>query len=169
MDQITTSSSDDSAAKSISIVPCAACKFQRRKCPPSCPLAPYFPASNSQQFLNARRFFGVSNLSRALNRVKPNERDDTAMTMIFEANTRALDLVGGCTRIIRELEFHIEQATAELDFIRFKLKACRGVGETSLPVVVQPDIGFGMHLFEGMPTLMSSYTNDCHFPGFVYF
>ncbi|RVW52389.1 hypothetical protein CK203_072095 [Vitis vinifera] len=30
---------------------CAACKYQRRKCKPECPLAPFFPSHDKERFL----------------------------------------------------------------------------------------------------------------------
>lgn len=46
-------------------------------------------------------------------------------TIIFELEARAADPVGGCYRIIRELEQQINLATAELEIVLHHLALCR--------------------------------------------
>ncbi|CAN8269373.1 unnamed protein product [Cochlearia groenlandica] len=45
---------------------CAACKYQRRKCASDCILAPYFPHDRHNQFLNAHKLYGVSNITKII-------------------------------------------------------------------------------------------------------
>ncbi|KAL2548519.1 LOB domain-containing protein 22-like [Forsythia ovata] len=104
---------------------CAACKYQRRKCSPSCSLAPYFPADRQKDFLNTQKLFGVSNIKKILKNVKQNDKETAMKSMIYQANMRAIHPVGGCCHVIRELESHINFYKAELDFVRRQIAICR--------------------------------------------
>ncbi|XP_027774739.1 LOB domain-containing protein 12-like [Solanum pennellii] len=95
---------------------CAACKYQRRRCAPDCLLAPYFPVERNKEFLNVHKLFGVSNLLKLLKNVQPFQRDTTMKSLIFEANIRAGDPVGGCYRIIMNLQRLINFYETELQF-----------------------------------------------------
>ncbi|KAJ9701997.1 hypothetical protein PVL29_003973 [Vitis rotundifolia] len=50
---------------------CAACKYQRRKCKPDCPLAPFFPSHDKERFRNVHRLFGVANVTKTLQEIPP--------------------------------------------------------------------------------------------------
>ncbi|KAF7033355.1 hypothetical protein CFC21_044462 [Triticum aestivum] len=104
---------------------CAACKYQRRKCNPDCPLAPYFPADQQRRFLNAHRLFGVSNILKTLRRLKPELCDSAMQTLIYQAEMRAMDPVGGCCRMIIDLEHTSELLSAELAALQQHLDMCR--------------------------------------------
>uniref|UniRef100_M1DU55 LBD22 (LOB DOMAIN-CONTAINING PROTEIN 22) n=1 Tax=Solanum tuberosum TaxID=4113 RepID=M1DU55_SOLTU len=95
---------------------CAACKYQRRRCAPDCLLAPYFPVERNKEFLNAHKLFGVNNLLKLLRNVEPFQRDNAMKALIFEANIRAGDPVGGCYRIIMNLQRLINLYETELQF-----------------------------------------------------
>ncbi|CAI9093700.1 OLC1v1029259C1 [Oldenlandia corymbosa var. corymbosa] len=95
---------------------CAACKYQRRRCTPGCALAPYFPPDHQKQFLNAHKLFGLRNMMKVYKQVKPNERETSMKTMIFEADIRAQNPVGGCYQIIDRLQKEIQFCKAELSF-----------------------------------------------------
>lgn len=41
--------------------PCAACRMLRRRCDSKCPLAPYFPTDELENFVGVHRVFGASN------------------------------------------------------------------------------------------------------------
>ncbi|KAL9660903.1 hypothetical protein QQ045_025722 [Rhodiola kirilowii] len=104
---------------------CAACKYQRRKCEPNCILSPYFPHNRQAQFLNAHKLFGVSNITKIIRNLSPADKDQAMKTIIFQSDVRANDPVGGCHRIIRELQFMIEYYQAELDIVLHQLSICR--------------------------------------------
>ncbi|KAL6596134.1 hypothetical protein ACP70R_047498 [Stipagrostis hirtigluma subsp. patula] len=104
---------------------CAACKYQRRKCNPDCPLAPYFPADQQRRFLNAHRLFGVSNILKTLRKLKPELCADAMNTLIYQSEMRAHDPVGGCFRLILSLERQLEIETAELSAVLHHLALCR--------------------------------------------
>nr|GMC53858.1 protein indeterminate-domain 7-like [Ipomoea batatas] len=104
---------------------CAACKYQRRKCASDCILAPYFPHDRQRQFLNAHKLFGVSNITKIIRHLTPPEKDEAMRTIIYESDMRAIDPVGGCYRIIRQLQRQIEQSQAELDVVLHHLAYCR--------------------------------------------
>ncbi|KAM0959676.1 hypothetical protein ACFX13_025426 [Malus domestica] len=104
---------------------CAACKYQRRKCAPDCILAPYFPHDRQRQFLNAHKLFGVSNITKIIKHLDQPDKDEAMRTIIFQSDVRANDPVGGCYRIIREMQHLIEYNKAELDIILHQLAICR--------------------------------------------
>ena len=96
---------------------CAACKHQRRKCGPNCILAPYFPHDRQKQFLNAHKLFGVGRISSMIKPLSPSERNMAMETIIFQADMRAYDPVGGCYRLIQQLQSQIEHYKAELQLV----------------------------------------------------
>ncbi|KAL0429902.1 UNVERIFIED_CONTAM: LOB domain-containing protein 22 [Sesamum radiatum] len=104
---------------------CAACKYQRRKCASDCILAPYFPHDRQRQFLNAHRLFGVSNIVKIIRPLDPPAKDHAMRTIIFQSEARAADPVGGCYRIIRDLEQQISLVKAELEIVLHQLTLCR--------------------------------------------
>ncbi|XP_062194640.1 LOB domain-containing protein 6-like [Phragmites australis] len=93
---------------------CAACKYQRRKCNPDCPLARYFPADQQRRFLNAHRLFGVSNIQKTLRRIDPELGPEAMHTLIYQSEARAADPIHGCVRIIKELERQLNMTRVEL-------------------------------------------------------
>ncbi|KAK4395118.1 LOB domain-containing protein 22 [Sesamum angolense] len=119
---------------------CAACKYQRRKCASDCILAPYFPHDRQRQFLNAHRLFGVSNIVKIVRHLDPPAKDHAMRTIIFQSDARAADPVGGCHRIIRDLEQRISLANAELEIVLHHLALCRAAA-TQQQVVPAPDGG----------------------------
>ncbi|VFQ82294.1 unnamed protein product [Cuscuta campestris] len=100
---------------------CAACSHQRRRCPPDCPLAPYFPACKRGEFLNAHRLFGIKNLTRSLASIEEEYRDDFMVSIIYEANARAADPAGGCQSTIKSLYDQLRCSLAELRFVNQQL------------------------------------------------
>ncbi|XP_059638964.1 LOB domain-containing protein 22 [Cornus florida] len=100
---------------------CAACKYQRRKCAPDCILAPYFPHDRQKQFLNAHKLFGVSNITKIIRKLDKHKKDLAMRTIIFQSDVRASDPVGGCYRIICELQRQIEYSKVELDVVLHQL------------------------------------------------
>ncbi|CAL1399694.1 unnamed protein product [Linum trigynum] len=105
---------------------CAACKYQRRKCAPDCVLAPYFPHDRQRQFLNAHKLFGVRKITKIIENLStPAEKDEAMRAIIIQSDVRASDPVGGCYRIIRELQRQIEYGEAELALVLHQLHICR--------------------------------------------
>ncbi|XP_012840473.1 PREDICTED: LOB domain-containing protein 27-like [Erythranthe guttata] len=105
---------------------CAACKYQRRKCSPKCPLAPYFPANQPKTFQCVHRLFGVSNVTKTLRSLKTDiEKDDAMKSIIFESKMREQFPVEGCTRVIQDLRLQIHYALQELNRVHAQLAACR--------------------------------------------
>nr|GLL17202.1 LOB domain-containing protein 22-like [Ipomoea trifida] len=100
---------------------CAVCKHQRRKCPPDCPLAPHFPAYKQRDFLNVHKLFGVRNLTRALAAIDQRKTHDFMVSVIYEANARAVDPVGGCLGLIQNLNHQLKYSTVELDMVNQQL------------------------------------------------
>jgi hypothetical protein len=104
---------------------CAACKYQRRRCAPDCPLAPYFPPHHQKDFLNAHKLFGVSNILKIIKNLSPTDKPIAMGSIIFEANARANDPVGGSYRILSTLHRQIAHYKAERDLVLQQLAICR--------------------------------------------
>ncbi|KAM0844311.1 hypothetical protein ACQ4PT_057143 [Festuca glaucescens] len=104
---------------------CAACKYQRRKCNPDCPLARYFPADQQRRFLQVHRLFGVGNIQRTLRDTPPNLRNDAMRALIFQAEARAYDPVHGCCGHVLNCERQLLHLQAELKAVRHHLDAFR--------------------------------------------
>lgn len=105
---------------------CAACKYQRRKCSPNCPLAPYFPANQTKMFRNVHRLFGVSNVTKTLEKLKTKDQKEDAMkSIIYEAEMRERFPVHGCCAIIAHLRHQLQFASEELRCVYTQLEACR--------------------------------------------
>lgn len=124
---------------------CAACKYQRRKCAPNCTLAPYFPPDRTNDFLNAHKLFGISKITKALAKVSPLARHNMIKCMVFEANTRSNDKLGGCYGIVCELQRRINYAEAELDLVLGQLATARaqhGMGNLSPNPIPNPSLRF---------------------------
>ncbi|CAL0299016.1 unnamed protein product [Lupinus luteus] len=119
---------------------CAACKYQRRRCSKDCPLAPYFPSNKPKTFSNAHRLFGVSNIIRILNQVKPHEKDETMKSIIFESDIRAKFPAEGCYGLTAYYNCVINEAMEELKYIKMLLANCKQPSQvnqhhTLLPLV----------------------------------
>ncbi|KAJ4909403.1 LOB domain-containing protein 7 [Raphanus sativus] len=110
---------------SSSATACAACKYQRKKCTENCILARYFAQEKQNQFLNAHKLFGVSNITKFIKGVEECQRDVAMNNLIFHANARARDPVLGVFKIMLDLKHQIACAQAELNFLHQKLATCQ--------------------------------------------
>ncbi|XP_066369602.1 LOB domain-containing protein 22-like [Miscanthus floridulus] len=133
-------SSDSRGASAPSPPPssCAACRHQRRKCPPNCLLKHYFVADEPDKFRNALRMFGVKNLQRMLQKVPPPRRDVCVQTIVYESNLRAADPVRGCCRVIQDLENQLMDTAVELEVLRRRLESYRQMTRGSQPQPPNP-------------------------------
>jgi len=105
---------------------CAACKYQRRKCTPDCPLAPYFPADKPKMLANAHRLFGISNMVKTLKSIDDDDHKDEAMkSIIFESEMRARFPSHGCLGLIMEYQDMIIESMKELDRVKQLLNLCK--------------------------------------------
>ncbi|OMO57244.1 hypothetical protein COLO4_35466 [Corchorus olitorius] len=101
---------------------CAACKFQRRKCIPDCPLAPYFPADQPKIFQNAHKLFGVSNLLKLLKSLDPAQHAEAMRSIKYQANARDLFPVHGCVGVISQLNYQIRLLQEEFHLVNAQLE-----------------------------------------------
>eukprot|EP00850_Spirogloea_muscicola_P007499 SM000038S14312 [mRNA] locus=s38:101641:104553:- [translate_table: standard] len=63
--------------------------------PQDCAFAPFFPADQPQRFSHVRRVFGVANTTRLLLDVPLEQREDTANSLIYEAQARVNEPIYG--------------------------------------------------------------------------
>uniref|UniRef100_A0A3Q7H7R3 LOB domain-containing protein n=1 Tax=Solanum lycopersicum TaxID=4081 RepID=A0A3Q7H7R3_SOLLC len=106
---------------------CAACKHQRKKCEPNCQLAPYFPCTKDEDFLNVYRLFGVNNTIKHLNSVADDEKAKLVESLILEAKIRKENPVHGCLAIERKLRGEIEALEKELELVKNNISFCKKI------------------------------------------
>jgi len=109
-----TSSSASASGSSTASSPCAACKFLRRKCTVECIFAPYFPPEQPHKFASVHKIFGASNISKLLNELSPEQREDAVSSLAYEAEARVKDPVYGCVGAISVLQGQVQQLQREL-------------------------------------------------------
>ncbi|KAK9735753.1 hypothetical protein RND81_04G225200 [Saponaria officinalis] len=109
---------------------CAACKYQRRRCHPDCPLAPYFPGDKPKTFQNAHKLFGVSNIMKILKHVKDDEKDEAMKSIIYEADIRQRFPVHGCSLVIFRLREQVRQCQEELHRVNSCLATLRSTQQS---------------------------------------
>ncbi|KAJ1270928.1 hypothetical protein BS78_06G088400 [Paspalum vaginatum] len=117
--------SGDAWTQSPSSSSCAACRHQRRKCPPDCVLKPYFPSYENDKFRNALQMFGVSNMQRILMEVPKTRWDACMRTIVYESNVRWIDPVRGCIGTIQHLEDQLMDTAIELELLTRRLESYR--------------------------------------------
>ncbi|KAI4337143.1 hypothetical protein L6164_015592 [Bauhinia variegata] len=113
---------------------CAPCRHQRRRCPSNCPLAPYFPADQEQDFLNAHKLFGVGNILKIIQACQNSEQKRmAAQTMKWEANRRAdVDPVYGSAGIVWDFCQKIQSCQLELHSLLHQLALYRPQSQLQL-------------------------------------
>ncbi|XP_031378607.1 protein ASYMMETRIC LEAVES 2-like [Punica granatum] len=87
---------------------CASCKHQRKKCDEKCVLAPHFPAERKAEFDAAQKVFGVSNMSKMMKKVLPEQRTDVAESLIWEATCWTRDPVQGPRGEHKQLQHELD-------------------------------------------------------------
>ncbi|CAO2817028.1 unnamed protein product [Amaranthus hypochondriacus] len=100
---------------------CAACKLLKRRCSLSCIFAPYFRANELRKFANVHKVFGASNVSKILNEVPEEHREETVNSLLFEAEARLQDPVYGCLGAIALLQTQMFQLEHDLSVARARL------------------------------------------------
>lgn len=100
---------------------CAACKFLKRRCAPNCIFAPYFHADEPKKFAKVHKVFGASNVTKILNEVPEEQREDTVNSLVFEAEARLRDPVFGCIGAIASLQGRMVQLQHDLAIARARL------------------------------------------------
>ncbi|PHU16186.1 LOB domain-containing protein 4 [Capsicum chinense] len=96
-------------------MPCAACKLLRRRCAKDCIFLPHFPSAEPHKFIAVHRIFGASNISKMLQEIPMNNREDAVVSMVYEATARLRDPVYGSVGIISALQKHIFHLQSELN------------------------------------------------------
>lgn len=100
---------------------CAACKFLKRKCTTNCQYAPYFRSDEAKKFAKVHKVFGASNVSKILNEVAEDQREDTVNSLVYEAEVRLRDPVYGCIGAIALLQHKMVELQHDLILARARL------------------------------------------------
>ncbi|KAL1825227.1 hypothetical protein ACET3Z_012005 [Daucus carota] len=103
---------------------CSACKLLKRRCVPNCLFAPYFPSDEPKKFVKVHKVFGASNVSKILNEVVKEQREDAVNTLVFEAEARLKDPVYGCIGEIASLQGKMAQLQHDLAVAKARLAHC---------------------------------------------
>lgn len=82
---------------------------------PGCIFAPYFPPEEPQKFANVHKIFGASNVTKILNELLPQQREDAVNSLAYEAEARVRDPVYGCVGAISFLQRQVQRLQKELD------------------------------------------------------
>ncbi|CAI9091750.1 OLC1v1026856C1 [Oldenlandia corymbosa var. corymbosa] len=103
---------------------CAACKFLKRRCTSNCQFAPYFRSDEPAKFAKVHKVFGASNVSKILNEVPEEQREDTVNSLVYEAEVRLRDPVYGCIGAIASLQKKMVELQHDLILARARLACC---------------------------------------------
>ncbi|CAA6663080.1 unnamed protein product [Spirodela intermedia] len=117
-------------ASSPTRAPCAACKYLRRKCVPTCVFAPYFPQDRPGRFTCVHRIFGASNVSKILNDLDPVHHRRAADSLVYEAQLRLHDPVYGCVWLMALLQEILQDVNQRIHGAKTKLTALTQYGST---------------------------------------
>ncbi|XP_047326399.1 LOB domain-containing protein 27-like [Impatiens glandulifera] len=97
---------------------CAVCKFQRRKCAPNCPLAPYFPSDEQEIFALVHSLYGVSSLTRILSILPlPQQKDSAARSIVYECQARKNNPEEGCVYLLNHLRINNHMLDEEIRLV----------------------------------------------------
>ncbi|CAN4101134.1 unnamed protein product [Withania somnifera] len=96
-------------------MPCSACKLLRRRCTKECIFLPHFPAAEPHKFIAVHRIFGAGNISKMLQEIPMDNREDAVISMVYEATARLRDPVYGSVGIISALQEHVFHLQSELN------------------------------------------------------
>uniref|UniRef100_M4EMJ3 LOB domain-containing protein n=1 Tax=Brassica campestris TaxID=3711 RepID=M4EMJ3_BRACM len=102
-------------------MPCAACKYLRRKCTQACVFAPYFPPNKQEDYAAIHKVFGASQVAKILNDLHPSQRQDAVTSLVYEAQTLLLDPVHGCSRHVYNLQNQLQDLQDQLQIARNEL------------------------------------------------
>ncbi|KAG2391535.1 hypothetical protein LR48_Vigan07g106300 [Vigna angularis] len=99
---------------SVNCSPCASCKLLRRRCSQNCIFAPYFPPNDLHKFAMVHKVFGCKNLTKMLQDVPVEKREDIVKSLVYEANARVRNPVYGCVGLISNLEIQVSELQTQL-------------------------------------------------------
>ncbi|KAH9330727.1 hypothetical protein KI387_002835 [Taxus chinensis] len=94
--------------------PCAACKWQRKKCFENCVLAPHFPKDDPEKFAIVHSVYGTNNIIKMLQGVEDYQREKAAESIVYEARARANHPIHGTTSAIGSLKKRIMELENQL-------------------------------------------------------
>ncbi|XP_059070564.1 LOB domain-containing protein 23 [Cryptomeria japonica] len=112
--------------------PCAACKHQRRRCTPECPLAPFFPPDQARRFYAAHKVYGVSNILKILNQLDAFQDKKVAVqSLCWDAECRIREPVYGCMAFYKRQKDYfrneLQKKQMEVEFYKKLLHSQHGI------------------------------------------
>ncbi|KAI9084264.1 hypothetical protein K1719_033771 [Acacia pycnantha] len=142
---------------------CAACKSQRRKCPPDCIFSPYFPPSDPQRFACVHRIYGCSNVGKMLQQMPVQMRGQAVDTLYMEARWRIEDPVYGCVKLISQLHQNLDDTESELAKVK-ALIAFHKLQISQVNELHQPNLDASQSNVE---QFQINYSTQNHYPWFI--
>ncbi|XP_019460294.1 PREDICTED: LOB domain-containing protein 21-like [Lupinus angustifolius] len=112
---------------------CAACKFLKRRCTPTCIFAPYFRSDECKKFAKVHKVFGASNVSKILIEVPEEQREDTVNSLAYEAEARLKDPVYGVIGAIALLQRKMMELQHDLAIAKDRLARYAAAATTTAP------------------------------------
>uniref|UniRef100_A0A7N0V4T1 LOB domain-containing protein n=1 Tax=Kalanchoe fedtschenkoi TaxID=63787 RepID=A0A7N0V4T1_KALFE len=143
--------------------PCGACKFLRRKCAAGCVFAPYFGSDQgAARFAAVHKVFGASNVSKLLQHIPVNRRQDTVVTVTYEAQARLSDPVYGCVSTILALQQQVAALQTELSMVQSQLINRKLAATNSLQTSQQQQLLGPQQQMSSMSSVMMqpAYSNN---------
>lgn len=107
----------------------------RRKCTEDCVFAPYFRADQPQKFSSVHKVFGASNVSKLLNELPVDQREDAVKSLVFEADARLRDPVYGCAGVISILQHKLKHL--QMDLYNAKKELAGYIGPSAMLPIIQ--------------------------------
>nr|GEZ51233.1 LOB domain-containing protein 22-like [Tanacetum cinerariifolium] len=108
---------------------CSRVVLHNRRCPLGYILAPYFPHAQKDtqiQVQNVHCLIGFHKMRKMLTNID-DERDDAMTSLMYKADARGRDPIGGCHRIVCTLQGKYASARRELEFVTRLNALCKGV------------------------------------------
>ncbi|XP_057425989.1 LOB domain-containing protein 25-like [Lotus japonicus] len=142
--------------------PCLICKHLGKPCFGNCEFGQYFPVNREEEFSNACRHFGISNILRNMRVVQPHERQATAKSLLIESTIRRNDPVRGCLGVVLDLQSELETLNKLLKFYRDQ--ACpSNLNTSTTSIIPAPSNPSVIASSTQIPTLAESPSRS--FPG----
>lgn len=104
---------DDVVEESGNRNPCAACKYQRKKCSSDCILRKHFPANLADDFRAVQNVFTIATLKKMIEKFEVPEQEEVVKSIYWEAKMWDQDPVHGPYGSYKKLKQELEELEQE--------------------------------------------------------